>query len=74
MTGKHPKRLGLAVWSSVRNEPPDKRFALLAHLEQRARQELDLQMLRAIRECRAMLEAGELPPPDEPDDNPPHSA
>ena len=59
------KRPGLSIWAALLEKPGPARLSLLAYMEQRARPESDLEMLRAIKDCRAMLEAGELPFPDE---------
>ena len=69
------RRPGLSLWEILQDKPASQLLPFLAHAEQRAKRESDLLMLRAVRDCRAMLEAGELPPPDElPDGNPPRSA
>jgi hypothetical protein len=68
-------RPGLWVWKVLADKPDAQRLPFLAHAEQRAKRESDLLMLRAIRDCRAMLEAGELPPADKaPDGSEPPSA
>jgi hypothetical protein len=65
------KKPGQSVWEGMKHHSPERWPALLAYAEQRAKQTADLELLRGIRECRAMLETGELPPPDEADESEP---
>ena len=65
MKAKHRNHLGLSVWEAICKTPKHHWFPLLWCLEQRAKRDANLEALRGIRECRAMLVEGELPARDE---------
>jgi hypothetical protein len=66
MTGTQDKRRpGLSVQLGLEGMPEADQLPFLAHAEQRAKQEGNLEMLRAIKDYRLMLNRPSTKPPED---------